>query len=186
MTAHSLRFLLSPRSLAGLLAANLITLVPFLAGALYMPYFDSGLDVGAGVIQPLTADFFWGIAQFGVIASLSGTIILAVPVICHLHARGKSDYTDYVSALMWLVFGLSLLTSIVVALATMELGAAMGFFMVFPIIWLPAWMACATYWVVAVKQPHHKIKIFSLVMFVLAFLIWCLLSINLGAFIATD
>lgn len=186
MSADSLRFLLSPRSLVGLLAANLITLVPFLVGASFVPYFDAGMDVGAGIIQPLTTDFFWGIAQFGVIASLSGTIILAIPVISHVHARGKSDYADYVSALIWLVFGLSLLISVAVALATMTLGAAMGFFIISPIVWLPAWMACATYWVVAVKQPRHTIKIFSFVMFVLAFLIWCLLSINLGAFIAAD
>ena len=183
---RGLRFLFSKKSVIGLLVANLITLIPFLCGVVLVPLLDAGTDVGAGIIQPFSYDALWGMAQFGGIASLLGTLLLAAPVICYLGSRDRTSYADYTSTLLVWVAGVCLLASFMAVLLTQNIASIMAVFLFFPIVWVPAWMACAAYWLVAVKEPQHIVKTSSMVMFVLALLLWFFMSINFGAFIATD
>ncbi len=185
-TMQALRFLLSPRSLAGLLAANLVTLIPFVCGVMYVPFFDAGMDVGVGIIQPASIQSLQSMTMFGVMASLLGTLLLAIPVICYLQAKGKTDYSDYMLALLKWTLLLCLLMAAVIVLLTQEINTIMLAFFIFPVIWIPAWLACVTYWRIAIKEPIHNFKTSTKIMFVLTLLVWVFMSMNYGAFMATD
>lgn len=185
-TIDALRFLLSGKSLLGLLIANLITFIPFLAGVMYVPLFDSGAVLGAGVIQPFSYNTLWGVTKFATVSCLLGTILLAVPTICYLHIKGKTNYDDYASILLAWVSIVCLISSVIIAFATKNMIIVLIIFLIFPILWVPAWLACVSYWLMVVKKPQHTFKTSSKVMFVLAWLFWLLMSLNFGGFIFTD
>ncbi len=185
-TRGSLAFLFSLRSLGGLLVANLIVFTSFVGGCLYAPWSSAGMDVGAGIIQPLSYAVVQGVLYLSGMSCLAATIFLAVPVISYMHAKGKTEYKDFILILFsWAVL-ICLLMGGLLAIAFDNSRAISSVFVIFPIIWLPTWIAAVTYWRIALKQAHHEFKLFTKAMFILALLIWTFLSMNFGMLMATD
>ncbi|QQG36085.1 MAG: hypothetical protein HYS17_11430 [Micavibrio aeruginosavorus] len=151
-----------------------------------VPLTGAGTVLGAGVMQPFSYGALWDIAVFGGAASLSGTLLLAVPVICFLHSRKMTGYADYISTLLLWVLCICLLVSAATFFLTRNIVLIILIVFFFAIVWIPAWMACVVFWGLAVKEYQDSVRTLSKVMFCMAMLLWFFMSVSLGDFLAAD